>query len=70
LAYDYHLFAYYLKINKMVESSKMEVEIEDTTHESAAEQSKVKTDAPTVLIVMGMAGSGKTTFVHVSSVAD
>jgi ABC-type lipoprotein export system ATPase subunit len=27
---------------------------------------EVKADAPTVLIVMGMAGSGKTTFVHVS----
>jgi len=50
----------------MVESSKMEVDIEETTHESVAEQPKVKADAPTVLIVMGMAGSGKTTFVHVS----
>jgi len=68
----------------------MEVDIEDTTHESVAEQSKINTpnhkiskikwfivflsrkyiqnkaDAPTVLIAMGMAGSGKTTFVHVS----
>ena len=50
----------------MVESSKMEVDIEETTHESVAEQPKIKADAPTVLIAMGMAGSGKTTFVHVS----
>jgi len=50
----------------MVESSKMEVDIEETTHESVAEQPKIKVDAPTVLIAMGMAGSGKTTFVHVS----
>lgn len=27
---------------------------------------QIREDAPTVLIVMGMAGSGKTTFVHVS----
>ena len=51
----------------MVESSKMEVDIEETTHESATEKPKIKADAPTVLIAMGMAGSGKTTFVHVSS---
>ena len=50
----------------MVESSKMEVDIEETTHESVVEQPKIKGDAPTVLIAMGMAGSGKTTFVHVS----
>jgi ABC-type proline/glycine betaine transport system ATPase subunit len=66
LDYDCHSFVYYLKINKMVETSKMEVDIEETTHESVAEQPKIKADAPTVLIAMGMAGSGKTTFVHVS----
>jgi GTP1/Obg family GTP-binding protein len=66
LDYDCHSFVYYLKINKMVETSEMEVDIEETTHESVAEQPKIKADAPTVLIAMGMAGSGKTTFVHVS----
>jgi hypothetical protein len=54
----------------MVETSKMEVDIEETTHESVEEQPKIKADAPTVLIAMGMAGSGKTTFVHVSSQND
>ena len=56
-----------LKFNKMVEASKMEVDLEDTTHESNAKTPlQIKPDAPTVLIAMGMAGSGKTTFVHVS----
>ena len=51
----------------MVEASKMEVDLEDTTHESNAKTPlHIKPDAPTVLIAMGMAGSGKTTFVHVS----
>ena len=31
------------------------------------QQTAVSRDAPIVFIVMGMAGSGKTTFVHVSS---
>jgi len=43
----------------------MEVD-NDTTHETTLKQFKISPDAPTVLIVMGMAGSGKTTFVHVS----
>ena len=56
-----------LKFNKMVEASKMEVDLEDTTHESNAKTPmQIKPDAPTVLIAIGMAGSGKTTFVHVS----
>jgi GTP1/Obg family GTP-binding protein len=50
----------------MVEAGKMEVDLEESTHESAEAQPKIKPDAPTVLIAMGMAGSGKTTFVHVS----
>ena len=33
----------------------------------AKETYHVSKDAPVVLIVMGMAGSGKTTFVHVSA---
>jgi len=32
-----------------------------------AKPTPVSRDAPTVFIVMGMAGSGKTTFVHVST---
>ncbi len=43
----------------------MEVDT-DATHEPNLKQFAIKPDAPTVLIVMGMAGSGKTTFVHVS----
>jgi hypothetical protein len=50
----------------MVETGKIEVNIEESTHESVAEPNKIKPNAPTVLIAMGMAGSGKTTFVHVS----
>jgi ABC-type proline/glycine betaine transport system ATPase subunit len=37
-------------------------------NETTSETLKIKPDAPTVLVVMGMAGSGKTTFVHVNSV--
>ena len=60
-------FCLLLKFNKMVEASKMEVDLDDTTHESnATAQIQIKPNAPTVLIAMGMAGSGKTTFVHVS----
>ena len=33
----------------------------------ASNTNGVSQDAPTVLLVMGMAGSGKTTFVHVST---
>ena len=46
--------------------------IQESTTSAAADsqadssEAAVKSDAPTVFIVMGMAGSGKTTFVHVS----
>ena len=42
----------------------MEVD-NDTTTETSKEP-LVSPNAPTVLLVMGMAGCGKTTFVHVS----
>ena len=40
----------------------MEVDNDSTTET----QYDISSDAPTVLVVMGMAGSGKTTFVQVS----
>ena len=49
-----------------MESSKMEVDSE-LTAETVATKFEVNPNAPTVLIVMGMAGSGKTTFVKVIS---
>lgn len=45
-----------------METSKMEVDNDSTTET----QYDISSDAPTVLVVMGMAGSGKTTFVQVS----
>ena len=45
-----------------METSKMEVDNDSTTET----QYDINSDAPTVLVVMGMAGSGKTTFVQVS----
>ena len=47
-----------------MEASKMEVDNESTTE--TQKTPAISSDAPTVLVVMGMAGSGKTTFVHVS----
>lgn len=49
----------------METTNKMEVDNE-TTDEIQFKQFKIAEDAPTVLIVMGMADSGKTTFVQVS----
>ena len=45
------------------QTGKVEVDVDAAT--SVAEF-KISPNAPTVLIVMGMAGSGKTTFVQVS----
>jgi ABC-type lipoprotein export system ATPase subunit len=47
----------------------MEHDQEEETHETTAPIT-IDEKAPTVLIVMGMAGSGKTTFVHVSHICD
>jgi ABC-type lipoprotein export system ATPase subunit len=43
-------------------------EKKDESMETSFKQFKISENAPTVLIVMGMAGSGKTTFVHVSMI--
>ena len=39
------------------------MEIDNTENVLEFKQFKIKDNAPTVLVVMGMAGSGKTTFV-------
>ena len=51
-----------------------EAKLKDLSITKGENQSKTVTlpvskDMPVVLIVMGMAGSGKTTFVHVSTLA-
>lgn len=47
------------------QTGKIEVDVD-----AAKVEFKISPSAPTVLIVMGMAGSGKTTFVQVSSHTD
>ena len=43
--------------------SSSQMEVDSTANTLDYKQFKIADDAPTVLIVMGMAGSGKTTFV-------
>jgi ABC-type lipoprotein export system ATPase subunit len=50
-----------------MEASKMEVDNESTTE--TQKTPAISANAPTVLVIMGMAGSGKTTFVQVSKSA-
>ena len=52
----------------MVES--INTQIKDLTISEATDTQKQGSGLPTVLIVLGMAGSGKTTFVQVRAIQD
>ena len=52
----------------MVES--INTQIKDLTISEATDTEKQGSGLPTVLIVLGMAGSGKTTFVQVRAIQD
>ena len=50
-----------------MESQPGKIEVDVDAAAAKVTEFKISPNAPTVLIVMGMAGSGKTTFVQVSS---